>query len=460
MKAIAIALVLSVACVACSAEQDQRPNIVLIVSDDMGYGDVGVFGCKDIETPNIDRLAREGVVFTDAYVSGPICSPSRLGLMTGRYPSRWGIYTNEDVFTAEGLEGTAAETTVATLLRKEGYRTGIFGKWHLCADLFKAPEENRPERLGFDEVCVVRGGMASYRAGTPLYGGDGREVKAPEYLTDHFGKLSADFIGRNKHRPFFLYLAFTAPHAPLEATREDMARYESIADQGRRTYAGMMAALDRNVGRVLDALAEAEIEDDTLVVFLSDNGGPSPTSHATSRNMASNLPLRGFKGDVYEGGVRTPMIMKWPGHLAPDSKFGGMVSSLDVAPTFLSAARHAAPLDRPLDGQDLVPYLDGRTPGEPHAALCWEWSWFSGPPLCRFGVRRGDWKAVQVRRGADGPVPTMWQLYDLSNDIGEARDLATHHPEKVAELAEAFRDWRAQMATSCTLRERSRKRPE
>lgn len=431
------------------AAPSKRPNMVLIVADDMGYADIGAFGCKDFATPNLDRLAGAGVRFTNAYVTGPICVPSRTGIFTGRYPQRWGIYGNNDGYTPGGIRQTASEQTFAEVFQRAGYATALIGKWHLSGNgsLEKSVQESRPEQNGFEEVAVIGGGMSSYKAGTLLYQNGGSLVAAPEYLTDYFGRRSVEFIQRNKERPFLLCLTFNAVHAPLQALSGDVESHAEIGNMDRRTYAGMAAALDRNVGRVLDALAAAGVEDNTLVAFLSDNGGPAHDAAGHSRNMADNGPLRGHKFDVLEGGIRTPMMFRWPGRFPAGKAFGGISSSMDIAATFLAAADLSVAGVKPLDGVDLTPYLCGQQGGEPHESLFWECNWF-GAPDC--AARRGVWKIIQTRTGAGGAEGGKWELYDLSRDLGEARNVAAEHPQVVRELDAAYREWRGGMAPAQT----------
>jgi arylsulfatase A-like enzyme len=427
-----------------AAEQSRNPNIVLIVSDDMGYADLGFTGVKDIKTPNLDRLAAAGTFFTDAYVTGPICVPSRMGIMTGRNQARWGVYNNNGGQWPEGQKRTAAETTIAEIFQQAGYATALFGKWHLCGGRAEQRvAEAVPERNGFDEVEMIPGGMSGFWAGAPLYRAGGGTVKAPEYLTDHFGKLAVGFIERHKEKPFFLALTFNAVHAPLHALDADKQANGEIAAMDRRTYAGMMTAMDRNIGQVLDAIAAAGLEPNTIVAFLSDNGGPAPDAEGHSRNASGNGPLRGYKFDVWEGGVRTPMVMKWPGHIPSGKRFAGLSSSMDLGATFLAAAGLSAPADKPLDGVNLLPFLNGEKTGDPHDALFWECRWFPKPDCA---ARSGTWKIVQREVGPNGPDPAMWQLFDLGKDIGEQNNLAAQHPERVREMDKAFRNWRAQMA--------------
>ena len=428
-------------------ERKATPNVILIVADDMGYADTSAFGCKDIKTPNLDRIAANGVRFTDAYVTGPICVPSRMGLLTGRYQQRWGIYGNNDGYTNKGARGMAAETTFAELFQQAGYATALVGKWHMCGNIGpNVPPEVLPERNGFDEVCVIGGGMSAYRK-ADVYRGGGRVEQVPDYLTDFFGTVAVTFIDRVKDKPFLLCLTFNAVHAPLQAEPADVAVHDEISAVDRRTYAAMVTALDRNVGRVLDAVDKAGLGDNTIVAFISDNGAPAPNAPGHSRNMADNGSLRGHKFDVLEGGVRTPMMLQWPGTIPAGKTFSGLTSTMDLPATFLAVARLAAPAARPIDGVNLLPFLTGDTGGDPHETLCWESNWYELPDCA---VRRGKWKIVQERTKAGGPQPDRWQLYDLAGDVGEKKDLASVHPDVVRELDAAYRAWRQGMAPSCS----------
>lgn len=427
------------------AKAADKPNMVLIVADDMGYADIGATGVKDIRTPNLERLAREGTFFCDAYVTGPICVPSRMGIMIGRHQARWGIYTNSHGYPESGQRATAAEKTIAEFLKGDGYATALFGKWHLCGNKSEdCVPEAVPEKNGFDEVEMIPGGMAPFWAGTPLYRAGGEMVKAPEYLTDHFGKLASDFIRRKKDGPFFVALTFNAVHAPLHALDEDKARHEEIADMDRRTYAAMLDSMDKNIGRVLDTVDQLGLADNTIVAFLSDNGGPALDAAGHSRNMANNGPLRGHKFDVWEGGIRTPMILKWPGRIPSGKRFDGLASSMDLSATFLAAAGLPAPTDRPLDGVNLLPFLNDEKSGAPHDWLAWASEWNREMDVA---LRRGDWKIVQMNVGKD-PDPTAWELYHLTKDISETTNLAAQHPERMREMVELFGRWRAGMATA------------
>ena len=423
--------------------QTRPPNIVIIVADDIGYADFGFQGSTDIATPNIDRLARAGVRFTNAYVSGPYCSPTRAGLLTGLYPQRFG-----HEFNPTPMSGTAAglplgQLTIADRLREQGYRTGLFGKWHLGFQ----PEFHPMER-GFDEFYGFLGGAHSYFE-TPDTGRlaifDGkRPVSEPRYLTDAIADRAVDFIKRNQAQPFLLYLAFNTAHTPMHATPPYLERFAHITDERRRTYAAMIAAMDDGVGRALDALREAGLDNQTLVFFFSDNGGP--TMAGTSVNASSNAPLRGSKRQTWEGGIRVPFAMRWTGRLPENRVVEFPIIQLDVLPTALAAADIAVQPEWQLDGVNLLPYLAGTATGAPHDALFWR----LGEHMA---VRQGDWKLVYSPEGAlrdvDHNVPrdlSAAQLFNLADDLSESRDLAATHADKVKELAALWLTWDAQLA--------------
>ncbi|MBS1829412.1 MAG: sulfatase-like hydrolase/transferase [Acidobacteria bacterium] len=420
-----------------------KPNLVLIISDDLGYADLPAFGKSEIPTPHLDRLAQTGVVFPQAYSTAPICVPSRMGINTGRYHQRLGVYDN--MYQPEELPLFAfAGPTLAEHLKKQGYATGLVGKWHLSANRFP-PIGPTPEKRGFDEWVGIEGGMSSYFPPARLYRNN-QPFEAPEYLTDFFGKEAVRFIGENRRRPFFLYLGFNAPHAPLEAMDGDKTGGESSSPD-RRTYAGMVRAMDRNVGRVLSALRECGLERNTLVAYVNDNGGGGNHTPAHTRNTGRNAPLRGFKFDLFEGGIRVPMMMRWPARIPGGRRFDGVVSSMDIAPTFVKAAGGELPVERPFDGVDLLPYLRGEKKDQPHPVLCWQNRAWLGPRGAQRpggnkyhrAIRKGRWKLVQLADRKD------WELFDLQSDVGEQHDLAAEYPEIVRDLEAEFERWRAQM---------------
>jgi arylsulfatase A-like enzyme len=447
LRFAAAAILLTAGCVSRRTGNDptRRPNILLIVSDDLGYADIGLYGCRDIPTPNIDRLAREGIRFTDAYVSGPYCSPSRAGLMTGRYQQRFGHEFNPDGSPDYGLPTT--EKTMAERLRAAGYRTALLGKWHLGLS-----DRLHPMHRGFEEFYGFLGADHSYLkvdgndVGTdmpdPLL--DGMKPASPvAYLTDTLGDRAVDYIERHASEPFFLFLAFNAAHTPMEAPERYLASFPDIADPRRRTYAAMVSAMDDAIGRTLTALRERSLEEITLVIFLNDNGGP--TMPTTTVNGSSNAPLRGSKRQTWEGGIRVAFAMSWKGHLEAGRVDHRPVIQLDVLPTALAAGRVATDPSE-FDGVDLLPFLTGAAQRAPHDALDWRLGGM-------MAIRRGDWKLVKTR---DGPLvdvdPSALRdlsgagLYNLAEDISETRDRAADRPDKVKELGDLWQQWNRQLS--------------
>jgi len=427
--------------VEATAAEAAKPNVVILLADDMGYADAGFQGCKDIPTPHLDSLARSGVRCTSGYVSGPYCSPTRAGLMTGRYQTRFGHEFNPGGGPNIGLP--TSKTTLADRLKAAGYATGLVGKWHLGS----APKFHPHER-GFDEFFGFLGGAHTYFAeSTQTILRGTKPVQEKEYLTDAFAREAVAFIERHKDRPFVLYLAFNAVHTPMEATPERLARFASIEDRRRRTYAAMTSAMDDAIGRVLAALQTHGLDEKTLVFFFSDNGGP--TMPGTTINGSRNTPLRGSKRTTLEGGVRVPFVVRWKGTLPAGQVYQHPVIQLDILPTALAAAGVEPKAEWKLDGVSLLPYLLGQNRGQPHDTLYWRF----GPQMA---IRRGDWKLVRYDTTADGqsgespkgkqPGVTGRKLYNLSDDIGEARDVAAEHPEKVQELQSAWQTWNAELA--------------
>ena len=430
----------ALAAFALVVQAPQRPpNILVIVADDMGYGDVGAYGGTDIPTPNVDALAAGGIRFTDAYVSGPVCSPTRAGLMTGRYQQRFGHEFNIGLVPAHRDLGLPVEqVTMADRLKAAGYRTALIGKWHLGF----APRF-RPLARGFDEFFGFLSGAHSYVNVTPevnpIYDGD-TIVRQSAYLTDEFANRAAAFIGRQGSRPFFLYLAFNAVHVPNQATDRDLARFPAITDTLRRKYAARLAAMDDGIGRVLAALRAAHLEEETLIFFFSDNGGPTT---AGGVNGSSNGPLRGSKSETWEGGIRVPYIIRWKGHIAEGKTESRPVIQLDVLPTALAAAGVSARPEWKLDGVNLLPFLTGRAAGAPHDALYWRFG-------TRMAIRQGDWKLVlspaERSQSDSGDVDLSGaQLYNLRDDVGETHDLTGTNAARVRELAALWRRWNAEL---------------
>jgi arylsulfatase A-like enzyme len=436
------ALALVAACADATSAQVRPPNIVMILGDDMGYADIGVHGSKDIPTPNIDALARAGIRFTDAYVTGPHCSPTRAGLLTGRYQQRFGHEVNMSADAGPGGGLPPSERTMADRLKAAGYRTALVGKWHLGS-----AAHLHPMSRGFDEFYGFLGGEHSYfesavNGMNPLY--EGRErVEASGYLTDVLTDRAVAFIKREKSRPFFLYLAYNAVHTPMQAPEKYLARFNGIADERRRTYAAMMSAMDDGIGRTLAALRAEGLEENTLIFFFSDNGGP--TMPGTTINGATNTPLRGSKRQTWEGGIRVPFLIRWKGRLPEGKVDSRPIIQLDVLPTALAAAGVGPMAEWKLDGVNLLPYLNGKLQDAPHQALYWRL-------FAHMAIRKGPWKLVKTMEGpllpADTTNPDLSgaQLFNLATDVGEQHDLAATRPEKVKELADDWLRWSREMA--------------
>lgn len=414
-----------------------QPNILLFLADDLGYADIGVNGCKDIPTPNIDSIAKNGVRFTNGYATHPVCSPSRAGLMSGMYQHRFGFEHNSGPERyASPYFGMPREIpSLAEKLKGAGYATGMMGKWHIG---FK--EGLRPHERGFDYHFGFLSGARSYypdnpRENDPLIR-NGEVVKGEkDYLSDAFAREAADFIQRSKEAPWFVYFAFNAVHSPLEATEAYEARFPHITDKKRKTYAGMLSALDDAVGRVMAKVRELGQEENTLVMFYADNGGP--TAETSSRND----PLRGFKGQMYEGGIRVPFVMQWKGKVPAGMTYTQPVMGFDFHATALAAAKvaWASAQTSPdsaktettlatLDGINLLPHLLGEKTSAPHDFLCWR----AG---AQRAIRMGDWKLVQT------PRESTAQLFNLKTDLSETTDLAAKEPAKFSELAAKFAEW-------------------
>jgi arylsulfatase A-like enzyme len=412
---------------AAAAEPANKPNVIVIVGDDMGYADVGFHGCKDIPTPHLDALAKSGVRFTNGYVSGPYCSPTRAGLLTGRYQTRFGHEFNPGG-TVQGLP--LRESTLANRLKAAGYRTALVGKWHLGTN------ERHPQKRGFDDFFGFLGGAHDYfKPGGILRGTEPAKEKA--YLTDAFGREAVAFIDANKANPFFLYLAFNAVHTPMQADDPRLKKFEAIKDKQRQTYAAMMSALDDAIGAVTKKLADEKLTENTLITFISDNGGP--TMKGVTVNGSRNTPLRGSKRTTLEGGIRVPFLISWPDRIA-SGKYQQPVIQLDTHTTILAAAGAVIPGDGKLDGVNLLPFLNGEANGAPHEALYW-----------RFGnqmaIRKGRFKLVRYDRNADTLTGDRNQgvngpfLYDLSMDIGETTDLSGSHPDEARRLQARWEQW-------------------
>lgn len=400
-----------------------KPNIVILFADDAGYMDFGFTGTDDLQTPRIDQLAKEGVICTQGYVTASVCSPSRAGLLTGRYQQRFGHETNlrgKDV----GLPLT--ERTIANRLGDLGYTSCAIGKWHLGGGY-----EQHPLSRGFDAFHGFLLGSRTYfsKSNNKVTQQSlmHNRIIVPEddnrYLTDWMATKANEFLKLQKKQPFFLYVAFNAVHTPMQATPEDLSHFPAIENNKRKKLAGMTLALDRAVGSIMDTLKEQGLDENTIVFFLNDNGG-------ATINASNNGPLRGMKGSKWEGGIRVPYVVRWKNKLMPSS-YNKPVSSLDIAATSLALAGDTLESMDDLDGIDILPFLAGEEKGIPHDILYWR----RGPAGA---VRSGDWKLIRV----DGQPPLLFNVID---DIGETSNLAESNQEKVEELLSYYTTWESEM---------------
>ncbi len=424
-----------------TVQQDGRPNIIIILTDDQGYHDVGFNGCTDIPTPNIDRIAKNGVMFSQAYVSYAVCAPSRAGLITGRYQDRFGYSRNPLYKPLDPENGLAlTEQMLPDLLQKTGYRTMGIGKWHLGAN-----EKFRPWKRGFGEYFGFLGGghryfpseyditnqdstkneAQSYR--TKLIRNE-QVVEESEYLTDALSREAVSFIDRNKANPFFLYLAYNAPHSPLQATEKYLNRFQQIKDLKRKTYAAMVSAVDDGVGLVLNKLQQLNISENTIVIFLSDNGGPEQD------NASDNGILRGGKSSLFEGGIRVPFAIQWPRKIKAGSRYDQPIISLDIFATIAANVAGAPSPKNPLDGVNLMPYLQGSKKNAPHEYLFWRQY-----DQQKYAVVHES--GMKLLMNKDSSV----NLYQLKNDIGEQTDIAGSNSLILQQFKMQQKKWEAQM---------------
>ncbi|TAJ71937.1 MAG: hypothetical protein EPO51_12535 [Phenylobacterium sp.] len=463
-----------------AARAAPRPNIIVILADDLGYGDTSVYGSKIIKTPNIDALAADGVRFTSGYVTHPVCAPSRAAILTGRYQQRFGWEFNPVGRDRRGGV-SLAEPFVGDILKTAGYRTGMVGKWHLGeADGYQPTDRGFDEFFGItagatsfytkgepgDDTYTPRGSEGSFRATAndplpPTATDDERMayvrsvatvrrgkqvVEVKEYLTDAFTDEAVRFIGANKDRPFFLYLAYNAPHTPLQATKKYLDRYRDVPDRGQRVYAAMVSALDDGVGEIRAKLKAEGLEKNTLIIFLSDNG-----CAAYVQGACSNAPLNGHKATHLEGGVRVPYIVAWPGRIEAGQVDDRTVSTLDVVPT--AAALAGARLPKGTDGVNLIPYVAGTDRRVPNPTVYWR----AGP---NFAIRDGNWKMWEANiadpsevasnaaaitpdgtHAAVSPHGQHVMLFDLKSDLGEKTNVAKANPGVVAKLQAKLKTW-------------------
>lgn len=426
----------------------KKPNILIILADDMGYGDMQFTGSQHLRTPHLDALAESGVFCEQAYVASPVCSPSRAGLITGRDPRRFGYENNLNKGSSnyptrpELLGLPPGEHTLADHLGAAGYRTGLIGKWHLGTG-----PEFHPNKRGFDHFCGMLTGSHSY---FPTRGkhqlernGVALEEFSSEYLTDFFTDEIISFMEVNDETPWFLFASYNAPHGPMHATEEDLAHFAHIADEKRRTFAAMMFALDRGVGRIRSALKDLGELENTLIVFFSDNGG------ATS-NASWNGPLSGAKGTLLEGGIRIPMIWSQPGTIPAGQRTATPVSALDLLPTFLAAADASPlPLREPLGHEDKRNFRKELEKSGPYDGVNLL-PLFQGEPIAD---RTLFWRLqgqASILAGGDKlirPSHRPAQLFTPASDPGERNDLSSEKAERMADLYRRLADWEAGLPT-------------
>ena len=436
-----ILFIILILCFSCKKNND-LPNIVLILTDDLGYNDVGFNGSTEIMTPNIDSIANNGVLFTDGYVSYPVCGPSRAGLMTGRYQDTFGFGKNPLFAPKDPNMGlTLSEQTMADMLKLSNYTTLAVGKWHLGAH-----ESLRPMKRGFDhffgfltgghrffpeewtlaDETKVKNQGAAYR--TKLLRDDQR-VEEKEYLTDALSRESVDFIDKNSDKPFFIYLAYNAPHGPLQATQEYLDRYDHIEENSRKTYAAMVSAVDDGVGDIISKLKEKGIYDNTIIYFLSDNGG-------RLRGDSDNGELRGKKGNLFEGGIRVPFAMQWPKEIEGGQVFKKPIISLDIFATLKEITSPEIRSKNELHGVNLIPFLKGENKNDPHKFLFWRNNLMQNDPNLRIealALRSGEFKFIKNKE-TDA-------LYNLKNEVFEETNLKNQKIEIYDSLNNKFNEW-------------------
>ena len=395
----------------------EAPNILVILLDDAGYVDFGFMGSKDLSTPEIDKLASSGTIFTDAHVSATVCAPSRAGLLTGKYQQRFG-------FEANGTGGIGLSNdveTMADVFNHNGYNTYAIGKWHLGEE-----PSDHPNQRGFQEFYGFIGGSRSYfpienPSQIDMLQHNGKRVKLNGYMTDALGDIAVNFINKKSNKPFFMYLSFNAVHTPMEAKEEDLAKFK---EHPRQALAAMTWSLDENIGKVVRALKNKGVVENTLVFFLSDNGG-------AHNNQSSTGPLKGWKGNKFEGGHRVPFVVSWPAELNKNIKFNGLVSSLDIFATSMAAA--GIYNDKfSLDGVNLFPYLKGEKIGNPHESLFWR-------KLNNSAIRIGNYKMVHLENYGS-------TLYNLDTDLGENNNLFFSNKNIVKSLEMKYNAWESTLA--------------
>ncbi len=423
----------------CANKKDTPPNIIVIISDDQGYADVGFHGSKEIFTPNIDRIAYNGVVFSQGYVSYAVCSPSRAGLITGRYQNRFGYSRNILLAPNDSLMGLPlSEQTIPDVLKKVNYKTKAIGKWHLGAHESLVPEKRGfdeffgfligghryfPDDLTLNDLSSAKRQMDGYI--TKIYD-NGERINTKKYLTEELSDNAVKFIEENSESPFFLYLSYNAPHTPLQATTRDLERNNHIVKEERRKYAAMVTSMDDGIGLILDKLKEKNVFENTIVFFFSDNGGVEWYNHS------DNGPLRGIKGDYFEGGIRVPFVMQWPKKIRKGIAYDKPIISLDIFATIASAANANSFIKNEIDGIDLIPYINGENKDYPHKYLYWQ-------------NRDKDIDAIRDERYKYIRIKDEEFIFDLTNDLGEENNIISSSKNIYNRLKSKFEEWEKDM---------------
>ncbi len=415
-----------------------RPNVVVIMADDMGYADAGFMGSEEIETPHLDRLAASGVVCTRGYVNHPFCGPSRAAFLAGRFAQRFGFEDNPAYDPSNPFLGIdPGETLFPARLQQAGYQTACIGKWHLGA-----AEPFHPNRRGFDYFYGFLGGGHDYYSidtRKPVHEAYFQPLTRNEqaagfegYLTTALSRDAADYIRANQTKPFFLFLSYNAPHAPLQAPPEAIAKYAHLVDWKRRVYAAMVDVMDQGIGLVIASLEETGLREDTLIFFLSDNGGPQPMSWSQGFwNGSSNGALRGGKVSLYEGGIRVPFVVSWPARLPAGTEYDSPVMAIDISRTAVEAADADASTSPAMEGVDLIPYLRGEKTEPPHSTLYWR-----GRNGRRWAVMNSDGDKYLKNQAGDRP-----EWFDLNNDVGEENNVAGRGTSLTSELRAQWDEW-------------------
>ncbi|MEC8222035.1 MAG: sulfatase-like hydrolase/transferase [Bacteroidota bacterium] len=423
----------------CGTSNNKPPNVIVIISDDQGYADVGFHGSNEIFTPNIDRIAKNGVVFSEGYVSYAVCSPSRAGLITGRYQNRFGYSRNILLAPNDSLMGLPlSEQTLPDVLNNVDYKTKAIGKWHLGAHKSLVPEKRGfdeffgfligghryfPEDLTLNDLTEARRQMDGYI--TKIYD-NGKRIDTKKYLTEELSDNAVKFIEDNSDNPFFLYLSYNAPHTPLQATTKDLERNKHINIEKRQTYAAMVSSMDDGIGLILDKLEQKNIFENTIVFFFSDNGG------VEWYNFSDNGPLRGIKGDFFEGGIRVPFAMQWPNKIEPGTIYDKPIIALDIFATVASAAKADKHIKNEIDGVNLIPYLSGNKPGSPHEYLYWK-----NPDKDIDVIRDDRYKYLRIKNDE--------YIFDLKNDISEESNIIDLSKPIYDRLKSQFKLWEKDM---------------